>query len=169
MEANDWLAINQFTVVDGGHERRPDVVLFLNGLPIAVIELKNPADEQATIHTAYSQLATYQAQIPALFESNAVLVTSDGTTARIGGLGAGEEWFKPWRTIEGTSDAPPAMPELRVLLEGVIEHRRFLDLVRHFVVLEDVGGGRSPRRSPGTTSSPRSTRRSRRRSARPEP
>ena len=123
-EANDWLAVNQFTVVDGGHERRPDVVLFLNGLPVAVIELKNPADEQATIHTAYRQLVTYQAQIPALFESNAVLVTSDGTTARIGALGAGEEWFKPWRTIEGTSDAPSAMPELRVLLEGVFEHRR---------------------------------------------
>ena len=140
-EANDWLAVNQFTVVDGGHERRPDVVLFLNGLPVAVIELKNPADEQATIHTAYRQLVTYQAQIPALFEANAVLVTSDGTTARIGALGAGEEWFKPWRTIEGTSDAPQAMPELRVLLEGVFEHRRFLDLVRHFVVFEDPGGG----------------------------
>jgi type I restriction enzyme R subunit len=127
--------------VDGGHERRPDVVLFLNGLPIAVIELKNPADEQATIHTAYRQLVTYQAQIPALFEANAVLVTSDGTTARIGALGAGEEWFKPWRTIEGNADAPTAMPELRVLLEGVFEHRRFLDLLRHFVVFEDAGRG----------------------------
>ena len=140
-EANDWLAVNQFTVVDGGHERRPDVVLFANGLPVAVIELKNSTDEQATIHTAYRQLVTYQAQVLVLFESNAVLVTSDGTTARIGALGAGEEWFKPWRTIEGTSDAPPAMPELRVLLEGVFEHRRFLDLLRHFVVFEDAGGG----------------------------
>lgn len=140
-EANDWLAVNQLTVVDGGHERRPDVVLFVNGLPVAVIELKNPADEQATIHTAYRQLVTYQAQIPALFEANAVLVTSDGTTARIGALGAGEEWFKPWRTIEGSADAPSTMPELRVLLEGVFEHRRFLDLVRHFVVFEDAGGG----------------------------
>lgn len=140
-ETNDWLAVNQFTVVDGGHERRPDVVLFLNGLPVAVVELKNPADEQATIHTAYRQLVTYQAQIPALFEANAVLVISDGTTARIGALGAGAEWFKPWRTIEGTADAPPAMPELRVLLEGVFEHRRFLDLLRHFVVFEDAGGG----------------------------
>ncbi len=140
-QANDWLAVNQFTVVDGGHERRPDVVLFLNGLPLAVVELKNPADEQATIHTAYRQLVTYRAQVPALFEPNAVLVTSDGTTARIGALGAGEEWFKPWRTIEGSADAPAAMPELRVLLEGVFEHRRFLDLLRHFVVFDDAGGG----------------------------
>jgi type I restriction enzyme R subunit len=139
--ANDWLAINQFTVVDGNHERRPDIVLFVNGLPLAVIELKNPADEQATVHTAYRQLVTYQAQIPALFEPNAVLVASDGTTTRIGALGAGEEWFKPWRTIEGQGDAPAGMLELRVLIEGVFDHRRFLDLVRHFIVFEDAGPG----------------------------
>ena len=140
-EANDWLAVNQFTVVDGNHERRPDIVLFLNGLPLVVIELKNPADEQATVHTAYRQLVTYQAQIPALFEPNAVLVASDGTTTRIGALGAGEEWFKPWRTIEGDADAPAGMLELRVLIEGVFDHRRFLDLVRHFIVFEDAGHG----------------------------
>ena len=140
-EANDWLAVNQLTVVEGGIERRPDIVLFVNGLPLGVIELKNPADDKATIHTAYRQLQTYQAQIPALFEANAVLVTSDGTTARIGALGAGEEWFKPWRTIEGVDDAPAGMLELRVLLEGVFDHRRFLDLLRHFVVFEDAGAG----------------------------
>jgi type I restriction enzyme R subunit len=140
-EANDWLAVNQFTVVDGNHERRPDIVLFVNGLPLAVIELKNPADDQATVHTAYRQLVTYQAQIPTLFEPNAVLVASDGTTARIGALGAGEEWFKPWRTIEGQGDAPAGMLELRVLIEGVFDHRRFLDLVRHFIVFEDAGNG----------------------------
>ncbi|MCZ7537459.1 MAG: type I restriction endonuclease [Acidimicrobiia bacterium] len=140
-EGNDWLAVNQFTVVDGNHERRPDIVLFVNGLPLAVIELKNPADEQATVHTAYRQLVTYRAQIPALFEPNAVLVASDGVTTRIGALGAGEEWFKPWRTIEGRDDAPAGMLELRVLLEGVFGHRRFLDLVRHFIVFEDAGNG----------------------------
>ena len=138
-EANDWLAVNQFTVVEGSIERRPDIVLFVNGLPLGVIELKNPADEKASVHTAYRQLQTYQAQIPALFEANAVLVASDGTSARIGVVGGGEEWFKPWRTIEGGEDAPASMLELRVLLEGVFDHRRFLDLVRHFVVFEDFG------------------------------
>ncbi len=115
------------------------MVLFVNGLPLAVIELKNAADENATIWTAFHQLQTYQAQIPALFASNAVLVVSDGVQARIGALGAGQEWFKPWRTITGVRDAPASMTELQVLLEGVFEQRRFLDLLRYFVVFEDRG------------------------------
>jgi type I restriction enzyme R subunit len=102
---NDWLAVNQFTVTEGQQTRRPDVALFVNGLPLAVIELKNPADENATIWSAYQQLQTYQAQIPALFATNAALVVSDGVQARIGSLGAGKEWFKPWRTIAGREDA----------------------------------------------------------------
>jgi type I restriction enzyme R subunit len=141
---NDWLAINQFTVSEGQHTRRPDVVLFVNGLPLAVIELKNPADESATVWAALQQLQTYQAQVPALFVTNAVLVVSDGVQARIGSLGAGREWFKPWRTITGREDAPPQQPELQVVLEGVFEQRRFLDLLRHFIVFEDsaaAGGG----------------------------
>ena len=138
---NDWLAVNQFTVVEGQHTRRPDVVLFVNGLPLAVIELKNPADENATIWSAFAQLETYQAQIPALFTYNAVLVASDGVQARIGALGAGREWFKPWRTIGGRQDAAANLPELQVVLEGVFDHRRFLDLVRYFIVFEDLGGG----------------------------
>jgi len=92
---NDWLAVNQFTVAEGQHTRRPDVVLFINGMPLAVIELKNPADENATVWSAYQQLQTYQAQTPTLFVTNAVLVVSDGVQARIGSLGAGKEWFKP--------------------------------------------------------------------------
>jgi type I restriction enzyme R subunit len=141
---NDWLAVNQFTVSEGQHTRRPDVVLFLNGLPLAVIELKNPADENATVWAAFQQLQTYQVQVPALFVTNAVLVVSDGVQARIGSLGAGKEWFKPWRTITGREDAPPQQPELQVVLEGVFEQRRFLDLLRHFIVFEDsaaAGGG----------------------------
>lgn len=138
---NDWLAVNQFTVVDGQHQRRPDVVLFINGLPLAVLELKNAADENATVWQAYHQLQTYQAQIPAIFATNAALVVSDGLNARIGALGAGREWFKPWRTITGSGDAPPGMPELQVVLEGVFQKRRFLDLVRYYIVFEDVGGG----------------------------
>ena len=138
---NDWLAVNQFTVADGQHTRRPDVVLFVNGLPLAVIELKNPADENATVWSAHQQLQTYQAQVPALFATNALLV-SDGVQARIGALGAGKEWFKPWRTITGREDAAAKLAELQVVLEGVFEKRRFLNLVRHFIVFEDAGGGK---------------------------
>lgn len=138
---NDWLAVNQFTVAEGQHTRRPDIVIFVNGLPLAVIELKNSADEQATIWSAFNQLQTYQAQIPALFATNVALIASDGTQARIGSLGAGKEWFKPWRTISGKEDAPPQFAELQVLIEGVFEPQRFLDLIRYFVVFEDFGGG----------------------------
>ena len=134
---NDWLAVNQFTVSEGQHTRRPDVVLFVNGLPLAVIELKNPADENVTVWSAFQQLQTYQAQLPALFATNALLVASDGVQARIGSLGAGKEWFKPWRTITGTEDAPPHQSELQVMLEGVFDRQRFLNLLRHFIVFED--------------------------------
>ena len=138
---NDWLAVNQFTVAEGQHTRRPDVVLFVNGLALAVIELKNPSDEKATISSAFQQLETYQAQIPALFATNAVLIASDGVQSRIGALGAGREWFKPWRTITGREDAASSLSELQVVLEGAFEPRRFLDLVRYFLVFEDAGGG----------------------------
>src|SRR5262249_47167228 len=134
-DKNDWLAVNQFTVAEGQHTRRPDVVLFVNGLPLAVIELKNAADEDADIWSAFRELQTYQAQIPAVFTTNAVLVASDGTQARVGSLGAGKEWLKPWRTIAGRDDAS-GLAELQVVLEGVFEKRRFLDLVRHFIVFE---------------------------------
>ena len=143
-EGNDWVAVNQFTVSEGQHTRRPDVVLFVNGLPLAVIELKNPAHENATVWSAWQQLQTYQAQVPALFLSNAALVVSDGVQARIGALSAGREWFKPWRTITGRENAPPQQPELQVVLEGVFERHRFLDFLRHFIVFEDsaaAGGG----------------------------
>jgi type I restriction enzyme R subunit len=140
-DSNDWLAVNQFTVSEGQHTRRVDVVVFVNGLPLAVIELKNAADENATIWSAFEQLQTYQAQIPALFATNAALVVSDGMQARIGSLGAGKEWFKPWRTIAGQNLAEN-LAELQVVLEGVFEKSRFLDLVRHFIVFEDLGGGK---------------------------
>jgi type I restriction enzyme R subunit len=139
---NDWLAVNQFTVAEGQHTRRPDVVLFINGLPLAVIELKNAADENATIWSAFHQLETYQAQIPLLFSTNASLIVSDGAQARVGTLGAGREWFKPWRTITGTEDAVAALAELQVVLEGVFDKRRFLDLLRYFIVFEDEGAGK---------------------------
>jgi len=146
---NDWLAVNQFTVAEGEHVRRPDIVLFVNGLPLAVIELKNPADENATIWSAFQQLKTYQVQIPSLFATNGALIVSDGMQARIGTLGAGKEWFKPWRTISGRGDAASSLTELQVILEGVFEKRRFLDLVRHFIVFEDMGGGKLAKKMAG--------------------
>ena len=138
---NDWLAVNQFTVTENKNTRRPDVVLFVNGLPLGIIELKNPVDEDATIWTAWQQLQTYKAELPSLFAMNAALMVSDGMTARVGTLTAGREWFKPWRTISGEGLADSHMPELQVMLEGVCDVGRFLLLVRDFVVFEDDGSG----------------------------
>jgi type I restriction enzyme R subunit len=137
VELNDWLVINQFTVVEGRHNRRPDLVIFVNGLPLALIELKNPADEDTTIWSAYAQLQTYKAEIPSLLHFNAVLVVSDGLQARIGSLTANQEWFKVWRTIDGAGDAPKTSLELDVLVRGVFERQRFLDLLQHFIVFEE--------------------------------
>ena len=139
--ANDWLAVNQFTVTENKNKRRPDIVLFVNGLPLAVIELKNPADEDATIWTAWNQLQTYKAELPTLFSMNEALIVSDGIEARIGTLTAGTEWFKPWRTITGEDLADPNMTELEVMLAGVFAPYYFLDLLRDFTVFEDDGSG----------------------------
>ena len=139
-EANDWLAVNQFAVAENKHARRPDIVLFVNGLPLGVIELKNAAGETATVGSAFRQLWTYQAEIPSLFAANAVLVASDGVEARVGVIEAGREWFKPWRTIAGEALADAHLPELQVVIEGLCHKRRFLDLIRDFIVFEDDGG-----------------------------
>lgn len=148
-ENNDWLAVNQFGVIENKHSRRPDVVLFVNGLPLAVLELKNAADEDATIWTAFQQLQTYQAELPSLFATNAVLVVSDGVEARVGTLGAGREWFKPWRTIHGEALAAGSLPEVQVVIEGLFAKQRFLDLVRDFLVFEDDGSGRIVKKMAG--------------------
>jgi len=136
---NDWRAVNQFTVIENRFNRRPDIVLFVNGLPLGVIELKNAADENATIWDAFNQLQTYKQQIPTLFVYNQALVISDGLDARIGTLTADRERFMPWRTIEGETIAPASLTRLEVLLRGVFEPHRFLDLLHHFIVFEDDG------------------------------
>ncbi|HNU50218.1 MAG TPA: type I restriction endonuclease subunit R [Verrucomicrobiota bacterium] len=146
-EANDRFVVNQFAVVEGQNNpaaakapaggRRADIVVFVNGLPLGLIELKNAADENATIWTAYAQLQTYKAEIPSLLQYNAVLVVSDGLEARIGSLTANQEWFKVWRTIDGKGDAPKGTLELEVLVRGVFEPRRFLDLLHHFIAFEE--------------------------------
>ncbi len=146
---NDWLAVNQFTVVEGEHERRPDIVLFVNGLPLGLIELKNPADEKATVWAAWQQTQTYKAELTDLFAFNAALMASDGVTARIGTLTSAWEWFKPWRTIDGETLSGPHLPQLQVLLEGVCERHRFLTVVRDFIVFEDDGSGRLAKKMAG--------------------
>lgn len=134
---NDWLVVNQFTVIEGQHNRRTDIIVFVNGLPLGLIELKNAADEDTTIWSAYAQLQTYKAEIPSLLHYNAALVVSDGLQARIGSLTANQEWFKVWRTIDGERDAPKAALELEVLVRGVFERQRFLDLLQHFILFEE--------------------------------
>ncbi len=138
-ERNDWLVVNQFTVTEDGHTRRPDVVVFLNGLPIALLELKNAASENATVDHAIEQLQTYKQELPSLFTFNELLVASDGLHARIGTLSSNRERFLPWRTIEGEDVAPGSVAQLEVLIRGVFEKRRLLDLLRYFIVFEDDG------------------------------
>jgi len=138
---NDWLAIGQFTVIENGKNRRPDVVVFLNGLPVGVIEVKKPGAENATLGAAFNQLQTYKAQIPSLFRPNAVLVTTDGMQARVGSLTADLERFMPWRTTDGADVAPKGAPEMSVLIEGVFDRGRLLSLMRDFTVFGDSPGG----------------------------
>ncbi|WP_031429743.1 type I restriction endonuclease subunit R [Methylomicrobium agile] len=140
-ECNDWLAVNQFVVINGQVNRRPDVVLFVNGLPLSVIELKAPGSAGAHLAGAFNQLQTYKRQIPALFHTNALLVMSDGIAARVGPLSADLERFMPWRTTDGKDIAAKGTPELATLIEGVFEHQRFLDLLRWFTVFGERDSG----------------------------
>lgn len=139
-ENNDWLAVNQFTLVEKS-EKRPDIILFINGLPLAVIELKNPTDEKATIASAFRQIQTYKKEIPSLFTYNETIVISDGLEARIGSLTADKEWFLPWRTIEGEEEAASTELELEILIKGIFHKARFLNYLKHFVVFEETESG----------------------------
>jgi type I restriction enzyme R subunit len=138
---NDWVAVNQFTVREGQHVRRPDILLYLNGLPIAGIELKNATDEKATIWTAYDQFQTYKHQIPSLYVHNALLCISDGMEARVGSITSPPERFLPWRTIEGEKPAPATIPQLRVVIEGLFDKQRLLDFLHYFIVFEEEKSG----------------------------
>ncbi len=134
-ERNDLLVVNQFTVKCGNSTRRPDIVMFLNGLPIVVIELKDPTDEQADIWKAFRQLQDYKRQIPSLFVYNELLVVSDGNTTRVGSLTAGSDRFSPWRSIEDCRKPGPA--SLETLIKGLFEPSRLLDYVRRCVTFEE--------------------------------
>lgn len=140
VRANEWLAVNQFSIQGPKHTRRPDIILFVNGLPLVLLELKNPADVNADLIKAFDQLQTYKEQIPDLFHYNEILVISDGSEARMGSLSADIERFARWRTIDGvTVDPLGAFNELETLLRGVLEPATLLDYLRYFVLFEDDG------------------------------
>jgi type I restriction enzyme R subunit len=139
-DANDWLAVNQFAIKGPHHTRRPDVILFVNGLPLVLLELKNPADQNADIWKAYQQIQTYKSQIPDVFEYNEILVISDGSQARMGSLSANAERFMQWRTIDGvTLDPLGQFNELETLIRGVLAPAYLLDYLRFFVLFDDDG------------------------------
>lgn len=136
---NDWLAVNQYTIIENNHNRRPDVIVFINGLPLAVFELKNPADVNATVRNAFNQIQTYKSDIPSLFTYNALCVISDGIDSRIGSLTADMERFMKWRTIDGETVAPASIPEMEVLIKGVFTKNHLLDIAKNFIVFETDG------------------------------
>ena len=133
---NDWLAVDQVTVVANHHNRRPDVLVYVNGLPLALFELKNPGDENATLRKAWQQIQTYRDEIGPVFTTNAVTVISDGTSASMSSFSGAFEHYAPWKTIDG-SPVVTGLPALEVLVRGVFDKARFLDLVRHFIVFSE--------------------------------
>jgi len=135
-ENNEFTVVNQFTVVENGINKRPDVILFVNGLPLVVIELKNPADENATVKSAFKQIQTYKAAIPTLFHYNGLLVISDGLEARMGSLSAEYSRFMVWKTADGLEEASPLVSQMEVLIKGLLNKETLLDLIRHFTVFE---------------------------------
>lgn len=136
---NDWLAVNQYTVIENNRNRRPDVIVFVNGLPLAVFELKNPADVNATVKNAFNQIQTYKSDIPSLFTYNALCIISDGIDSRIGSLTANMERFMKWRTIDGETVAPVSIPEMEILIKGVFTKNHLLDIAKNFIVFETDG------------------------------
>ncbi len=136
---NDWLVANQFTVVENRVEKRPDVVVFVNGLPLVVMELKSCSEEDVGISEGYNQLQTYKVTIPSLFTYNSFLVTSDGINARVGTITADEDRFMMWRTMDGEQVAPLTVPQLEVLIKGMFDKERFLDIIKHFVLFQTDG------------------------------
>ncbi|MFO7030449.1 DEAD/DEAH box helicase [Limnospira fusiformis CCALA 023] len=137
---NEFLAVNQFTIIEDNHNRRPDIILFINGMPLVVIELKNAADAKADLHAAYNQLQTYKREIPSLFTYNALLVISDGLSARAGSLSADYTRFSQWKRKlpNNTIDNNPDTNELEILVQGMLNKSTLLDLIRHFTVFEQV-------------------------------
>ncbi len=135
-EKNDFMAVNQFTIVEEKHNRRPDILLFINGLPVGLIELKNPASEKATVKSAFRQIQTYLEEIPSVFSHNEFIIIADGTEAKVGTLTSPWEWFLPWRTIDGKKRAPKTVPQLEIVLKGMCNKKVVLDLMKNFIGYE---------------------------------
>lgn len=133
---NEFLVVNQFTIVENHQNKRPDIILFVNGLPLVVIELKNAVDENATIHSAYKQIETYKAIIPSLFTYNAFNIISDGLEAKAGSLSAGFSRYMAWKTADGKTEASHLVSQLETLIQGMLNKETLLDLIRHFTVFE---------------------------------
>lgn len=139
LDANEFLVVNQFAIKGPVKTRRPDIVVFINGLPLAIIELKNPADEQADIWKAYEQLQTYKEEIPDIFNYNEALIISDGLTARVGSLTADQERFMPWRTLKNEDDKPVVEFEIEKVVRGFFDRELFLDYLKHFILFDQDG------------------------------
>jgi type I restriction enzyme R subunit len=135
-DSNEFLAINQFTVIENNVNKRPDLVLFINGLPLVVIELKNPTDTGATVRSAFNQLQTYKQVIPSLFTYNALLIASDGWDARMGTITSEWSRFLPWKTRDGRTTSDTTIPQAEVMFNGMLSKATLLDLIRHFIVFE---------------------------------
>ncbi len=135
---NDFVVANQFTVVENNNNKRPDVILFINGIPLVVIELKNAADENATIHSAFRQIETYKSIIPGLFTFNGFVVISDGLEARAGSISAGFSRFMTWKSADGKAEASHLVSQLETLILGMLNKETLLDLIRHFIVFEKM-------------------------------
>jgi type I restriction enzyme R subunit len=138
-ENNDWLAVNQFTII-GGRNRRPDVLVFLNGIPVALFELKNLADTHATLKNGWNQVQTYRMDIPSIFIPNLVTVLSDGMSAAMSSFSGAFEHYAPWKTMDGR-EVVTNRSALEVLIKGVFDQTRFLDILKNFVVFSDEGKG----------------------------
>ncbi|NPE32135.1 type I restriction endonuclease subunit R, partial [Methanococcoides sp. SA1] len=135
-ENKEFIGANQFTVIENGNNKRPDVILFVNGIPLVVIELKNLADENATVKSAFKQLQTYKEIIPSLFIYNALMIISDGLEAKSGSLSAGLSRFMAWKSADGKEEASKLVSQLETLINGMLNKETLLDIIRHFIVFE---------------------------------
>ncbi len=135
---NEFVVANQFTVVENGHNKRPDIILFVNGIPLVVIELKNAADENTTLHSAFRQIETYKSIIPGLFTFNSIVIISDGLEAKSGSISAGFSRFMTWKSADGKTEASHLTSQLETLIQGMLNKDTLLDLIRHFIVFEKM-------------------------------
>ncbi|OJU49443.1 MAG: DEAD/DEAH box helicase [Bacteroidales bacterium 45-6] len=133
---NEFVVANQFTIIENGNNKRPDVLLFVNGIPLVVIELKNPSDENATVHAAFRQIETYKSVIPSFFTYNAITIISDGLEAKAGSVSAGFSRYMAWKSADGLAEASHLVGQLEILIQGMLNKETLLDFIRHFIVFE---------------------------------